>query len=853
MTKTHGILKSTTFWAVVCSLSLCSSAVFATTIHVPADYPTIQAGIDAAVDGDTVLVADGTYTDVGNKDIDFGGKAITVQSENGPEHCIIDCEGTGRGFYFHTSEGENSVVFGFTIRNGHADLGGGILCENTSPQIDGCVIKDSIADSGGGGIAFTGYQASPTIKNCFIRMNRASGGGGIYIAHLDASVANPNIDNCRIIENTATNDGGGIYIHSNTGRKRPLCSNSIIRGNSAANGGGIFCCYFSSTFVNCLIAENTATVSGGGVYSTNDPSKPAFINCTICDNTAAMNGGGIISAIDGTYANCIIFSNSPNQLGTGFHGVVTYSDIEGGHEGTGNIDAGPLFADDDYHLQPGSPCVNAGDPNSFFNDFDGSRNDMGYTGGSDLFADTGRFDFGYVGVGTSKELSVAIYNTKSVDVVLGALFLGSPQLWTTARFPLTISPGSCERIQVSFNPTASGPFESTVQIDCDGLYGATFASFPVTGYGYTGGTIHVPSEAPTIQIAVDGCSNGDTVLIAPGTYFENISFADKAIVIMSSEGPWATIIDGGGSHAFDITMGTGGIVEMIGLSITDSDMAIHAGGGNGIFKIRNSYMYRNNVGISGWGHVSFDIVNCLIVQNQLGFQHTYYGNDSSIINSTFADNATGISFTPSYGTSSKLDIFNSILRDQVTGTTENPVYLNYCNYDPTKLGTNVTVQDGCQTGDPLFVDMINSNYRLQPESPCIDAGTSAGAPGDDIEGVTRPQGAGYDMGAYEFGGTPNVSPTADAGPDQIVFNKVTLDGSGSSDPDGSIVTYQWQLNHRTNPAFNRTATGIKPTVSNLKKGYYDVTLTVRDDQAAIDTDTMELAVAGNRVVVVPLY
>jgi len=393
MTKTHGILKAGTLWAVLFSLILYSSPVFAATIHVPADYPTIQAGIDAAVNGDTVLVADGTYTGAGNKDIDFGGKAITVQSENGPGNCIIDCEDSGRGFYFHTSEGEGSVLSGFTIKNGHEDFGGGILCEDTSPQIDGCVIRDSIADSGGGGIAFTGYQASPTIKNCFIRMNRASGGGGIYIAHLDPNATNPNIDNCTILENTATNEGGGIYIFGNTGRQKPLCSNSIIRGNSAVNGGGIFCCYFSSTFVNCLIAQNTASASGGGIYSVGDPSKPAFINCTICDNTAAMNGGGTISAIDGTYTDCIIFSNSPNQLGTGFHGVLTYSDIEGGYEGTGNIDAGPLFADDDYHLQPGSPCVNAGDPNAFFNDFDGSRNDMGYTGGSDLFADTGRFDF----------------------------------------------------------------------------------------------------------------------------------------------------------------------------------------------------------------------------------------------------------------------------------------------------------------------------------------------------------------------------------------------------------------------------------------------------------------------------
>ncbi len=107
-----------------------SAPVSARTITVALDgsgeFSTIQAAIDAAVDGDEVIVADGTYTGVGNRDIDFKGKAITVRSENGPDNCIIDCEREGRGFYFHNGEDDRSILQGLTITNGYADHGGGI-------------------------------------------------------------------------------------------------------------------------------------------------------------------------------------------------------------------------------------------------------------------------------------------------------------------------------------------------------------------------------------------------------------------------------------------------------------------------------------------------------------------------------------------------------------------------------------------------------------------------------------------------------------------------------------------------------------------------------------------------------
>lgn len=138
------------------------------------DYLTIQEGINAASDGDEVVVCDGVYTGVGNKDLDFCGMAITVRSENGPNRCKIDCEGHGRGFSFTQGETPAAVVDGFTIRNGYADHGGGVYCNDSGPTIINCLITWNSGDeyNKGGGIYCV--NSSAMIANCTIRENWAS-------------------------------------------------------------------------------------------------------------------------------------------------------------------------------------------------------------------------------------------------------------------------------------------------------------------------------------------------------------------------------------------------------------------------------------------------------------------------------------------------------------------------------------------------------------------------------------------------------------------------------------------------------------------------------------------------------
>ena len=357
-----------------------------------AEFDNIQAAIDDSNDGDTIIVRDGTYTGDGNRDIDFLGKAITLRSENGPESCIIDCNGTAdsphRGFYFHSGEKKDSILNGFSICNGFAEHGGGIkTARSSSPTIVNCRLINNKASQYGGGLINI-YPSNLVLKNCLFLRNFAEVSGGA----IHNELGNVKCTQCTFFDNKALIGGaflnfGSSYIHT--------LSNNDIQLETSNSGAG------NSVLLNCVFSGNYAEIGGG--MATGAECQPELINCILYNNSSNKGSAMYIEGSDVTVINSIIRHSDVIDANMIFMSMgdrpsslsIQYSAVQGGQAaiydpcdelvwGDGNIDVDPCFADannGDYHLksQAGrwdanegrwtkdevtSPSIDEGDPRS---------------------------------------------------------------------------------------------------------------------------------------------------------------------------------------------------------------------------------------------------------------------------------------------------------------------------------------------------------------------------------------------------------------------------------------------------------------------------------------------------------
>jgi regulator of RNase E activity RraA len=741
--------------------SVFAGVCFGADLHVPGGYGTIQAAINAAVDGDTIIVMPGTYYE----NIDMKGKAITLGSTDPNDSgvvgsTIIDGNQAGSVIVCNSGESANTVIEGFTITNGSGTLkngyyyGGGVYNENSSPTVINCTFSDNMAEMGGG---MYNESSNPTVTNCTFSGNSVGCGGGMYNHYC----SNPMVTNCTFNGNSAGYYGGGMY---NDNYSSPMVTNCTFSGNSAVYGSGIY----------------------------NSDSSP-------------------------TVTNCIVWANSGNQIFNGNSSpVFTYCDVQGGYAGEGNINTNPMFvdadgadnvagtADDDLRLDSNSLCVDAGDnsaiPAGIITDIDGNPRIY------NSVVDMGAYEYNFTLCDSDGD---------------GVLNIDDNCL-------LTYNPGQADTDGDGVGDACDDwPTDPNDDIDGDGVSGE-IDNCPLTpnpdqldsdgdGVGNAcDGVIYVDDDGPvpfsSIQAAINSAVNGDTIVVLPGTYVENINMKGKAITLASidpnaSTVVASTIIDGNkagsvivcnsGENAntvidgFTITNGSGtlkdgdyyggGMYNYNNSSPTvtnctfSGNSAFEGGGMGNLFSgnptVTNCTFSRNS-GYHGGGMWNYSsspmITNCTFSRNSVegygyggGIQNVRSGNPT-ITNCTFSRNSAYLG-SMMYSYESSPTVTNCIIWDnsgsQIYNHSSSPV-VTYCDVQGGYAGEgNIDV-------DPMFVDVngaddiagtADDDLRLSDGSACVDAGdNSAVTVETDMDGWTRiidsdcDGFATVDMGAYEF-------------------------------------------------------------------------------------------------------
>jgi serine protease len=392
-------------------------SVFAATINVPKDQKTIQAAIDTANPGDTVLVAPGHY----KENIDFRGKAIILRSSAGPAKTTIDGQNLGPVITMQTRETVASQIVGFTIRNGSGVWAGGVYLSGASPTIVGNNFVANTEGVGGFGAAIGGNGSSPYIAQNVFSKNSCDIqflSGVVSFVNSSAPIVVNNVfhDNpCRAINMTLPSDGLPVVLN-----------NTIVR-----NPVGIYV--------------------DAGIPT----SQQIYENNLLYANQVGLEVVSGSSANYPTWKNNLVYGGTP------------YSGIPDQSGANGNISGPPkILSYADFHEQYGSPAINAGDnnaPDLPTTDFDGnprvqqSQVDIGAYEflPTTLNKSTTSLTFGNELVGTtSAPQTVTVANTGTATLFIELIVSGD--FAKTSTCAAQLAPGSSCTIEVTFDPKQTG-------------------------------------------------------------------------------------------------------------------------------------------------------------------------------------------------------------------------------------------------------------------------------------------------------------------------------------------------------------------------------------------------------------
>ncbi len=319
------------------------------TIRVPLDQPTIQAGINAAMSGDTVLVSCGTYYEHAIRLKD----AVVVRSETGIPDCAT-VHGEDLDTVFDAAGGLNrsALVQGFTITRGRAPVGGGLRCPSSWPSVDNCLFVDNAAFFDGGAVSVA--DGGPKFTRCVFVGNHSGEGGGA----VSCQGGSAQFEDCQFTDNVA-GFGGAVL-------------DWVLTGDSHMHSSILF-----TSFTRSIFVRNRASYGGAMALA----SHIAITNCTFHDNEGSYGSAFFVCANYASIDNSIISSGRgrPVSCGYGCPSLINFSctDIYGNAGGDwvgciadqlgtrGNFTADPAYCDPpsgDLRLRSESPCAPANSP-----------------------------------------------------------------------------------------------------------------------------------------------------------------------------------------------------------------------------------------------------------------------------------------------------------------------------------------------------------------------------------------------------------------------------------------------------------------------------------------------------------
>jgi len=358
-------------------------------------FDAIAKAIAHAKSGDEIVVADGVYRGIGNRDLDFAGRVLVLRSAAGPANCILDAEYQRQIFRFASGESRAAVVEGFTLTHGYGSRAGAIMClGGAAPTFRHCEMRENRA--GFGGAAYVAGGASPLFEHCVLRNNVVNYNGGALLI----STATAALHDCDISDNEAGGLGGVLLSTSSGTAEFVRCT---LARNTSGTSGGALRVQISSTLTldNCLLLDNVATgfriedgedvivQSGSGGALTALSSTTTIVDSTLVGNRAdgfedATEGGygGALYIYGGTatirstilWDNQAFLAGDELALAKQAAVAVAYASVGGGSAaafidsgavldwGAGNLEGDPRLAADRAHLLPTSPCRDRGDP-----------------------------------------------------------------------------------------------------------------------------------------------------------------------------------------------------------------------------------------------------------------------------------------------------------------------------------------------------------------------------------------------------------------------------------------------------------------------------------------------------------